>query len=127
MEITKTAQGISITCQAVFAGDDLNLTIYGGERPHIGCVVLSIPRPSLTGTGTGVTSSVLNLPGHKEESVARMFAEYAAKKYGRTTCCTCGIHMDQATKGQLKTIEVICGDILKEFDQWLKDSKGKGV
>ncbi|MBQ6397572.1 MAG: hypothetical protein IJI06_05425 [Oscillospiraceae bacterium] len=47
-------------------------------KPHIGCAVLAIPRPSLKSDGSmSCTSSVLNLSGHKDETLCRLLAERA--------------------------------------------------
>ena len=78
-------------------GAHLVICISGGDAPHIGSVVLSTPRPSLTGAGTSATSSVLNLPGHKDEAVARQVSEALAATLDTTVCCICGIHVDDAT------------------------------
>ena len=34
---------------AAFLGEDILAFIQGGDKPHIGCTVQSVPRPSLTG------------------------------------------------------------------------------
>ena len=48
-------------------GNDYNITISGGDNPHIGTSVLAIPRPSLTGDESiSATSSVMNMVGHKD-------------------------------------------------------------
>ena len=93
-----------VSCQAVSMGQDYTICVWGGDTPHVGSVVMSVARPSLTGEGTGVTSSVINGMGHKDEYVARKFAEAAAVKYNCTVVCTCGIHIDNITKEQLKEI-----------------------
>lgn len=60
---------------------DCTICIWGGDTPHVGSVVMSTARPSLTGSDVGVTSSVLNGIGHKDEYVARKFAEAAERVY----------------------------------------------
>jgi hypothetical protein len=85
-------------------GKDYALSVYGGERPHIGSVVMAIARPSLTGKGVGVTSSVLNCVGHKDEVIARLFAEAVAKEVNCTAVCTCGIHVDGISPEQMDAI-----------------------
>ena len=35
-------------------GDDVLAVIQGGDKPHIGCTVLSVPRESLTTTSTAL-------------------------------------------------------------------------
>ena len=97
-----------VSCQAISMGWDYTICVWGGDIPHVGSVVMSVARPSLTGEGTGVTSSVINGMGHKDEYVARKFAEAAAMKYNCTVVCTCGIHIDRITKEQLKDVADAC-------------------
>ena len=86
-------------------GDDILITVSGGEKPHIGCCVLAVPRPSLTGDGTvSATSSILNVTGHKDEFICRKLAEKAAAEYGCTVVCTGGFHMDHITPEQIKEV-----------------------
>lgn len=96
-------------------GAHLVICVSGGDVPHIGSVVLSTPRPSLTGEGRSATSSVLNLPGHKDEAVARQVAETLAAKLDTTVCCVCGIHVDNATPEALAT----CATLGEELAQFL--------
>lgn len=104
--------GYPVSCQAVSMGQDYTICVWGGDTPHVGSVVMSVARPSLTGEGTGVTSSVINGMGHKDEYVARKFAEAAAVKYNCTAVCTCGIHIDNITKEQLKNVADACDRLL---------------
>lgn len=108
----RTADGYAVSCQAVSMGQDYTICVWGGDTPHVGSVVMSVARPSLTGEGTGVTSSVINGMGHKDEYVARKFAEAAATKYNCTVVCTCGIHIDNITKEQLKDVADVCDRLL---------------
>lgn len=52
MKYSKTIAGITIEICEKAIGEDLVLTLSGGEKPHIGCVVQAVPRPSLSGDGT---------------------------------------------------------------------------
>lgn len=86
-------------------GENLLLTVRGGDRPHIGCVILTEPRPSLTGDGSvSCTSSVLSVTGHKDEFLCRALAEKAAVQYNTRVVCTGGFHIDGASKEQLEEI-----------------------
>lgn len=83
-------------------GEDIHLLFGGGERPHIGCTVMAVPRPSLTGDGSvSVTSSVINLTGHKDEAVCRLLAEKYCRKEGCIVVCTGGFHVDGITPEQI--------------------------
>lgn len=101
-----------VFCQIVPMGQDYTICVWGGDTPHVGSVVMSVARSSLTGEGTGVTSSVINGMGHKDEYVARKFAEAAAMKHNCTVVCTCGIHIDRITKEQLKDVADVCERLL---------------
>ena len=86
-------------------GSDYVIAVWGGEKPHIGCTVLAVPRPSLTGDGScSVTSSVLNVTGHKDEEICRTLAEQVARRKGIVTVCTGGFHVDHIGKEQIDEV-----------------------
>ena len=99
---------LSFSCleiQGGFLGEDYFLCVQGGDRPHIGCTVQAVPRPSLTGDGSkGATSSVLNLTGHKDEAICRMLAEEFCKRLGVVVVCTGGFHVDGITGEQIREV-----------------------
>lgn len=97
--------GRAITCSVLPMGKDLNVAVYGGDVPHVGSVVVSFARESLTGEGTGVSSSVINGIGHKEEGIARMFAEELARKRRCTVVCACGIHIDGISGEEIRQVQ----------------------
>ena len=103
--IKKEIAGICIEIKEEMIGEDIVLMLSGGEQPHIGCVIQAVPRPSLTGDGTiSVTSSVLNLTGHKDEFLCRKLAEKRCRETGKVVVCTGGIHIDHITKKQIKEL-----------------------
>ncbi|NOZ95502.1 MAG: hypothetical protein GXP47_12315 [Acidobacteria bacterium] len=73
-------------------GDDLVVVVEGGMA-HVGCVVVAVGRDSTARPGErSVSTSVLTLPPHKEEPVARTVAEALARRFGGTVVVTAGIH-----------------------------------
>ncbi len=94
-------------------GTDCLLCLQGGDKPHIGCVVLAEPRPSLTGDGSvSVTSSVINRSGHKDEAICRALAEKVCRKYNAVTVCTGGFHFDGITPAQIReVVSAVEGDL----------------
>ncbi len=102
-------------CNLTIMGKDYALSVYGGDAPHVGSVIMSTARPSLTGKGLGVTSSVLNGIGHKDEIIGRFFAESIAKKKNCTVVCSCGIHIDNITEEQLAQVQFAAEKILKKL------------
>lgn len=86
-------------------GEDLSVLLYGGDKPHVGCTVLTVPRPSLRGDGSvSCTSSVINLTGHKDEQICRYAAEALCKRYQAVVSCTGGFHADNITSGQINEL-----------------------
>ena len=86
-------------------GADYLLIVEGGDKPHVGCIVLAVPRPSLKKDDTvSCTSSVLNVTGHKDEILCRMLAEAVAKKYQAVAVCTGGFHVDNMTPAQIQEV-----------------------
>ena len=76
-------------------GEDLVVAVGGGERPHVGCVVLAQPLPSKTpGREWSASCSVLTIPPHREEPIARGIAKKLAETLGRVTVATAGVHDD---------------------------------
>ena len=76
-------------------GEDLVVAVGGGERPHVGCVVLAQPLPSkVPGKRWSPSCSVLTIPPHKEEPIARGIAARLAETLGRVAVVTAGVHDD---------------------------------
>lgn len=100
---------IKLNMRAFLIGEDLCVIISGGERPHIGCVTISVPRPSLSDASVvSATTSVLNLIGHKDDEVARVVSNELSSKLNKTVVVTCGIHLDNITQEEINiTIELI--------------------
>ena len=91
------------------------LIIGGGKQSHIGTVILSEPRMSRTGKGISTTSQVINVFGHKEEDIAREFAEKICIKKKVPVLCVCGIHIDCATKKDIKILVSNAKKLLKKY------------
>ncbi len=86
------ATGRSIHANVTRAGEDIVIVVTGGCTPHVGTVVLAQPN----GSGcSGASCSVITIPPHKEEAVARPIAEAVCKTSGQVTVVTAGIHEDR--------------------------------
>ena len=111
--IEKELSFAKLTVKISRIGEDYEITMQGGEKPHIGCVVLAVPRPSLEENGKrSSTSSVLNVTGHKDEVLCRYLAEQAASKENAVTVCCGGFHMDHITKEQIKEVKQAVKEIV---------------
>lgn len=111
---------VSVTVKQI--GVDYCIEVQGGERSHIGTVVMTVPRPSLTGSGKiSVTSSVINVTGHKDEQICRYLAEQTAQCSNAVVVCTGGFHIDNITDRQLQEVLECVRDIGDEIKGRLED------
>ena len=103
--ISLSAGRISVQATVVRAGEDLCIVLTGGDRPHIGTVTLSVPRPSLADSArTSATTSILNCTGHKDGEAAQYLGQRLAATLGATVVVTGGIHVDDIRPDEIKTV-----------------------
>ena len=108
-----------IEIQATRVGCDIQLLLQGGSSPHIGCMVLATPRPSLTGDGSRrATASVINVTGHKDEALCRYLAEKVAAAADAVTVCTGGFHIDGMTPEQIQEVQAAVKHMAQEVKVW---------
>jgi len=89
-------------------GNGLNGLLTGGGKPHIGGVVLAVPRPSLSGKGWSADVYITPVPGHKDVDVARTVADTLARELRCPVVVTAGIHTDQLRPEELREIIYHC-------------------
>lgn len=96
---------IKVNLKAFTIGEDLCVILSGGDSPHIGCVTLSIPRPSLSDlNNNSATTSVMNLIGHKDDEAAKYVSHILSSKLNKNVVVTCGIHVDKITSEEIKDV-----------------------
>lgn len=119
-EERREVAGTYLAVSAGKIGEDVLLCVEGGNRPHIGCVVQAVPRPSLDGSGKmSATASVLNLTGHKDEFLCRKLAEQICSRLGVTVVCTGGVHLDEISEEQIAQLLEICEQLGKSVAEKL--------
>ncbi len=87
-------------------GDDLVLLLGGGERPHIGSVLVCEP---------GKKARIINRKGHFDWIVAKPIAERKCRKLKRTVVCIAGIHVDNATREEIGIMKRNCRKIERKI------------
>jgi len=97
-------------------GQGINALLTGGELPHIGGVVMAVPRPSLDKdkSQTSADYYVLPVPGHKDVEAAKVAAEVLVKKYKKTVAVTCGIHSDRIDPREIRQIMDYCKELAEQ-------------
>jgi hypothetical protein len=88
------------------AGEDLVYTLGGGERSHVGGVVLKIP---------GEAVRTLPIGNHRDLEVLIPIAEAASRRHGKTVVVAGGIHVDNATPEEIRTIVRNCERLAKNL------------
>ena len=109
-------------------GTDICMILTGGDRPHLGAVAVAQPRASLADPLIiSATTSIITLPGHKEDVLARgAAARVAAASRANVTVC-CGIHVDNILPDEIAGIETMCNDIIDEVIVYINSARYTGA
>ena len=83
---------------------DIVYVLGGGERSHIGGIVVCEP---------GKKSTVIRLEGHFDDIVLKPIAEEACKKYKTKVVAVGGVHVDNASKEEIDILVENCKELLK--------------
>jgi len=111
---------LRISLHLISCGQDWNAVLLGGTHPHIGAVVLAVPRPSLTGCGMSCDCWISPVSGHKDHITACPLAEQLCAASGQTVTVSAGIHIDHATREQLEQIQENCLHVSQQATAWLR-------
>lgn len=87
-------------------GDDLVFFLSGGERAHVGGVVIAEP---------GKKVKTVRLTGHYDDIVLKPIAETACKKYKTKVIAVGGVHVDNATKEEINLLVKNCEKLLQKI------------
>jgi len=83
---------------------DLVYILGGGERSHIGSVVLKIPGKDL---------ETIRIEGHYDHVVLEPLVEEASAKYNRKVVAVGGVHVDNATEDEIEILVSNCKELIK--------------
>ena len=98
IEIIEGKDRYKVKLTAISSGKELTVIISGGEKPHIGAIAISIPRPSIEDSNkVSASTSVFTLVGHKEDELSKQIAENITKITEKVTVTILGLHIDKAT------------------------------
>lgn len=96
---------VKLEMKAITVGNDLCIIVSGGDKPHIGCVTLSVSRPSLADSKfNSATTSILNLTGHKDDEAAKYVSHTLSSRLNKVVVATCGIHIDNITAEEINVV-----------------------
>ena len=86
--------------------DDLIYILGGGEKPHIGAVVLCEP---------GKRPQAIKIKDHYDDVVLLPIAKAACKKYKTKVVVVGGVHVDNATKEEIDILVDNCNRLAKKL------------
>ena len=89
-----------------FIGKDIVLSVGGGEKPHIGGIVICEPEKE---------PKVVILGSHMDDIILKPIAKKTCDKYKTTVVAIGGIHIDNATKKEINTIIKNCNALIKSI------------
>ncbi|SHJ61928.1 prenylated flavin chaperone LpdD [Propionispora hippei] len=113
-----------ITAVVTLCGHDAVIAVGGGEAPHVGAAALASSRPSLEQNGgISATASVLCVMGHKDDLLARDAAMRLASRLNTTVLVSVGLHVDQATKEDIRQLQVNFEQLIGQIESWLRQQK----
>jgi gallate decarboxylase subunit D len=88
--------------------DDLIYILGGGEKSHVGGVVICEP---------GKKTKVIKLVGHYDYVVLQPIAEAACKKYKKKIVAIGGLHIDNARKEEIDLLVKNCNSFVKNINK----------
>ena len=95
---------VQARCQEI--GQDILISIWGGNRPHIGALGVALPRPSLRNPKRwSATSSNFTFVGHKEDTLVRKVSERLAARLKRNVVVVAGLHWDDLKAREIRKVE----------------------
>ncbi len=105
-------------------GQDLLVSIWGGTRPHIGAVGMGVPRPSLRDPRKwSATSSNFTFLGHKEDMLVKRISEKLASELKKNVVVIAGIHWDDISGKEIKSIENLTRKLEKQILERLRANR----
>ena len=114
-----------LTARVIAAGVDRIVIITGGDRPHIGAVATActIADPDRAGCRE-VSVSVITLPGHREDEIARKVARTLTKRFGVNVAVSAGMHWDGIPPRGIQTVirnsDLLCEAIRAKWQQMME-------
>jgi hypothetical protein len=114
--INSRSDEIPLTLTATFLGQDLCVSLTGGDLRHIGAVALAQPYPSSKDPQRiNASTSVITVCGHQEDRLACDLAEKITLHTLTRVSITCGIHLHEATNEQINQVIRISHRLVDEL------------
>lgn len=117
-QIIRKVGRIEIILKAKKIGEDCLLTLTGG-REHVGAVAIGLFDEKSQRAG----SSVITLPGHREEQLALQGARQVSRATKKTTVFVAGIHQDDISPEEIRDIVSAAEEMVESFIDFYEKTK----
>ena len=95
-------EALRIHVSAQRIGPDIQVTVAGGDGPHIGCVAIAEPDERMSAAGLSATVSVHNICGHRDGELATPIAKRLAAALRCRVVVVAGVHYNSFSPGLLQ-------------------------
>lgn len=112
ISLEKTKGRLNLRLEARRLGSDLSVAITGGGI-HVGAVGVG------TVQGNLASSSVITVPGHRDDRIAKEAAERLSKDLGCNCVVVAGVHYEEITVDEIKDIMVMSNTLIDELEEKL--------
>ncbi len=96
---------------AYFVGEDLHVSVFGGDRPHIGAVSILSPDGNI---------QTLCFDGHRDDTVSAIWIEALKSAGVHAGVVEAGIHYDAITKDGIASVLEACDKLLSGVLNYVK-------
>lgn len=112
---------IEITLEAKKIGEDYLLILTGGEE-HVGAVAVGLFEEK----SQRASSSVITMPGHREEYLALQGARQVSRATRKTSVFVVGIHQDNINPEEIKNIVSATEEMVESFIAFYEKGEEEG-
>ena len=114
VDLERSNNRLHIRLQAIPMGRDWCLILTGGDAPHLGATAVAQACPNPAKGGVSASVSVITLPGHKEDLLARELADRVATAANANVSVCCGIHLEDITQEEIEDVLTQCREMVEE-------------
>jgi len=121
--VSKSNNGFAIQGTIIALDNSDVIVVITGGRDHIGAIGLAVPRPSLLDANNrSATSSILTMPGHKEDVLVKDVSERVAAATGRNIVVIAGVHYDDLAVDDLKVLRKLWESLTEKISAFINQN-----
>lgn len=111
----------SVETTVVLCGNDLSVSICGGEKYHIGAAAVAVPRfEHKSGKKRTASTSLICVQGHREDEVTYKAAKYLATELECTAAVCMGIHIHDITREEFEEVMGNVDKLLEKVVEYIR-------